>query len=337
MDDLVLKPGQNTGVIFEEPKAGDYVAETVSGLIYAENNPIGDWTAGLPSGEVQKKIFVETMACVSFSAVNVLEVQINWMLKNNKIHPVALTFLQSEGYIINGEVNFSDRFVAKMSGTSNVGNAASVVWDAIKHFGLIPESDWAFGDNFDWNTYYAEIPQSLKEKGKRFLEYFNIGYEWVVTGIETYSDAVVQKHLKQAPLQVLARVCPGWNTDSPVLACGAYPTQHATMIYKLSDYKYIFDHYKPFQKRLAKDYGFPFIHKGLITTKENLMQTYWAQANSALHAFTGKQNNDPDATELATAWVKGDQVTVDRIMQKYTSGDPAAANKLAAIEKVIHG
>ena len=108
----------NTGVILGQRK-DDWVAGTIP---YEVLNESGDWTSYLPPGEWQRINNKETMACVSFSALNILETLY---------------------YFYTGERrNFSDRFTAYMSGTMKRGNYLWKVGDSIRRDGLVDEKDW---------------------------------------------------------------------------------------------------------------------------------------------------------------------------------------------------
>lgn len=195
----------NFGVL-EGRRATDYVAGPVGGTLPYENrNPSADWTPYLPAGERQSNRQTETMACVSYSLNNVIESQIK--------------------FLTGQELNFSDRWLAKMSDTTPEGNYLWKVADAVRLKGLVPEASWPVPPNFTWNSYYASIPPAIQSKGKEFLENYAIAYEWV-----ELTPANLLKHLKQSPLQL---VIPG----------------HAIMgFYSYADVVKYFDSYEPFIK-----------------------------------------------------------------------------------------
>src|SRR3990167_7048548 len=94
----------NRGVILGQ-RPDDFVGGTIP---YEVRLPSGNWDAFLPSGEWQRsqpdpvKGYIDTMACVSFSALNSIETQIRFLTGQS--------------------INYSDRFTAKMSGTTPQGN-----------------------------------------------------------------------------------------------------------------------------------------------------------------------------------------------------------------------
>lgn len=264
-----LKPGTNTGFIEVRPRDSDWLAGEESGILYQEANPSGDWSDFLPSEERQRKNF-DTMACVSFSALNVLEAQMN--LKLASLPEDLKNWLAANGYVEGGKVNFSDRYVAKLSGTTRTGNSLVNVWDTIRKHGLVPENDWKFDGSFDWVGYYAEVPAMVLAKGQEFLKRFSVMYEWIPNhpGSPATTE-VLKKHLKQCPIQIATAICPGWWNADRVEACGL-PVSHATMLYGIGgigseDERLILDTYPPFRRRLTADYGIPFLMKGLIEVK----------------------------------------------------------------------
>lgn len=247
---------KNHGVLLGQ-RDSDYIGGT---LPYEIVNPSGDWAAYLPDPEWQTTAKTDTMACVSFSALNCIETLV---------------------YFHTGKkVNFSDRFLAYMSGTTIHGNFLFKVADSIRKDGLILQEEWKTEPDMDWATYYAVPPIELINKAKKFLDEWIVNYEFI-----DFNKESLIKHLKQSPIQV---VIPG----------------HAVMLFATTEqvYKY-FDHYVPFQKDRAE----PFISalKYVITRKPmyklikslNFEDTYFIDENGnriligdykSLEIFNGK-------------------------------------------------
>lgn len=91
---------------------------------------------------------VDSDGCVSFSVVHCIE-----------------SYLLSKGI----DVEFSERFLAKMSGTTTSGNTIEKVVATIIECGLVLESDWPTPTVFTWDEFYADIPQNIIDKGKSTL------------------------------------------------------------------------------------------------------------------------------------------------------------------------
>src|SRR5258708_36742261 len=124
---------------------------------FAVRNKTASWPA--PVGEHQYSPAIDTMACVSYSATHCIESQI---------------------LFLKGEVaNLSERFLAKMSGTTHQGNYQQKVVEAILKYGMVTDKDWPQPQQFTWDEYYADIPQSVIDKGQEFLKKWNVSYKWI--------------------------------------------------------------------------------------------------------------------------------------------------------------
>lgn len=154
----------------------DYIAGATSPIVYEERNPSGNWIDSLPTFEKQWFTGFDTMACVSFSFNNSIEIQ----------HK----FLTGE------EINLSDRALAKMSDTTTAGNYLHKVAETARLKGLILESLWSSVGNFQtWGEYYAPIPPEVMATARLYP----IAYEWI-TNITREN---LMYHLKHAPLQIV--------------------------------------------------------------------------------------------------------------------------------------
>ena len=260
-------------VIDISPSLTDWRVGAETGIEYKVNVEDGDWSQFLPSEEKQRKN-TETSACVSFSLMNSLETQYEFQRKNGKISDEIHEYLKKQGYIdSNNKLNISDRAIAKMSGTTAQGNSLIKVWDTVNNEGVLPETDWPFLDTMSFDEYYSEIPQNLKVKAKKFLDIFDINYEWVYYGATNID--LIKQHLKQAPLHIASPVCSPWGRVGIVTDCGKRVCEHATMLFNCSDY-YLedFDTYSPFNKKLALDYYVPAVIKGVLKVKNNPQFTF---------------------------------------------------------------
>lgn len=268
--DFELKEGTNTGVLIQEPRPTDFIAgdANISSTSLSRLDS-GDWRPFLPESEAQNSIYFDSMACVTFSAIKTISIHLNRLLSDKAIPVGTLVEMEKQGYLKDDKFNFSERFTAKMSGTTRMGNYAVSVWDSIRKDGLIPESDWAYPRGkttpaFEWDDYYAPIPDALKEKGKAFLKFFDISYQWLATGGGA-TDAQFNAWLKVGPIQILTPVCPPWNTTEVVPACGRTVSHATTMIARKDGAVIIADHYSPFVKQLSLDYSIPYALQGFIT------------------------------------------------------------------------
>lgn len=276
----MLQPGQNTGVIITAPNPTDFIAGSTSQIPEITRNTTGDWRVYEPSGEWQKLMGpntvtsttgFETNACVSFSANDYCEVFIDYLIATNQIPAAHTQWLKDNGYMTDGKMNFSDRFTAKMSGTTINGNSMGTVWQSIRDNGMVPEAMWPMPSadiiahpDQAWQLYYATVPADVIAMGLKYKQFFQTLYEWVFSAPGQSSATQVANCLKIAPLHVATAVCGNWNTDGPITGCGPGGA-HATIITAEDSTGYhILDHYVPFDKTLAPNYDITYALRGIV-------------------------------------------------------------------------
>lgn len=208
----------NDGVILGQ-RFTDWAGGTIP---YKVLNKSGDWTSCVPPGEWQLLNGTDVMACVTFSALNIIE---------------TLYFFHT-----GQRVNFSDRFTARMSGTTTDGNYLWKVGDSIRKDGLVEELDWPAPTDMSWASYYATPPIEVINKAKTFLTQWTINYEFV-----DFTKESLMYHLKQSPLQV---IIPGHAVE---------------LIYSNEQLNKYFDSYEPFIKERTD--GFVSALKYVMTPK----------------------------------------------------------------------
>jgi hypothetical protein len=201
MEDI---PKENTGVLI-----GQRDTDFIAGILpYEVRNEKGDWRPHLVKEEKQYSENVDTMGCVSFSMNNCLEIQ--------------------HKHQTGEEVNFSDRFLAKMSETTPQGNYLYKVADAVRKYGLITEEQWPTPPAYTWASYYADIPQEVKDKAQKM----EMGYEWI-----TPSKNDLLYHLKHAPIQIVI--------PEP------HPNHAVVLVAIEGDKAFYFDTYAPYLKSIS--------------------------------------------------------------------------------------
>lgn len=171
---------ENHGVRYGQ-RPTDYVAGAFTFISYEVRNPSGDWRAYLPVKEIQygKE---DSMSCVSYSALSGIEAQ--------------------EKFQTGKETNYSDRWVAKRSGTTIEGNWLYKVGDAVRNDGLVKETSYPTPPNYTFAQYHADIPEpllsQLKAEGQEWKQKWDVKTEFVPA-----TKAEMLKHLKHAPLQIV--------------------------------------------------------------------------------------------------------------------------------------
>lgn len=223
----------NYGVIQPKVNKLDWTSGD-TGIVYRE--VCQDWTPYLPTYEQQRKL-EETYACVSFSLLNIIEAQ-----------------LKQQGK----ELNLSDRFLAKASGTTNKGNWVQNPPYSFTHDGWLLEEDYPYPENITFQEFYKEIPQELKDKAKKNYENadWTIQYQWLNSGNCNPNLEALKKELKQAPLQIAT----SYNS-------GLCNSEHAMMLYKIDSNIWIYDSYRGGIVKQNLDYPLPWIMKIVVAPK----------------------------------------------------------------------
>ena len=233
----------------------DWVAGSIGALSFEERNPSGDWRPYLVAKEYQKAK-EDSMSCVSFSAISSIEMQ--------------------EKFLTGVERNYSDRWIAKMSGTTVDGNWLWKVGDTIRNLGLVAESSYPAPANFTFAQYHAEIPEAKKQEllkeGQAWKQKWDVKTEFINTSIGMWYTVKedLMKHIKHAPLQI---VKPG----------------HAIVNFLCEqDIVNYFDTYKPFEKKLAYS-NIQTAYKYVLTPK-NMYTTKKVKVNGAYGVLVGMPN-----------------------------------------------
>lgn len=228
---------QNYGLVDSLPDPKDYTLGAVQKSVLLKS---GDWTVFTPIFERQIGTYTDTWACVTFSALNCLEI----------------LFAKRYGF----EVNFSDRFTAKKSGTiPGRGNTLKRVADSIRNDGFLMEEDYYWNRKSQEN-YYQSVPSyygaiqypqtTLTNRAKILRDSYEISYEWV--GWNGLSRDQLREALQYGPLQVTVMA---WK--APKKGVYDYVDQninHAVTLLKVNkdDSLVIFDSYDSAVKVLSK-------------------------------------------------------------------------------------
>lgn len=132
----------------------------------------GWWIPWLPAGEPQYSQVADSKGCVSFSNNNLAEIS-----------------LKQQGF----SYNFSDRRLAKQSGTTDKGNSFDKVQASAELDGRCLEIDWPLPANFTWDTFYISVSPEVNAKAIFFDEQSQF--------ISTNKENLIY-HLKQCPIQI---------------------------------------------------------------------------------------------------------------------------------------
>lgn len=230
---------EQTGLITVGPKWKDYNMRGETALKKVVLNPSLDWTQYAPSTERQYLPGFDTLSCTTFSALNDIEMISGLKIEKKFFREENIKWLNDNGYVDeNGKVNFSDRYIAILSGTTMLGNNFVSVGDAIIKYGLIPEKDLPLSGS-NWNEYMDPklITPAMLQKGQEFRKRFLPGYEWVFFNYDggPFDEAemlAIEEALQYAPIQIAIPV----------------PAHHATSLIRFvrPESRKTFDQYEPF-------------------------------------------------------------------------------------------
>lgn len=182
------------------------------------------------------------MACVSYSAIHCIE---------------------SQELFLTGEVvEYSERFLAKMSGTTHEGNYQSKVLATIQKYGLVEDKDWPSEiPNFTWDEYYKDIPSSVIAKGQEWLRKWDVQGKWLQL-------KEIPAALKEAPVQVI------------IVASNPYHAQ------ELIEVDTVFDTYQPYVKPLTSIYS----ALEILLTEKGVKHMFLANDKGTVYLVTGNKD-----------------------------------------------
>lgn len=272
---------KQTGLLIKPPSPTEYIMGEFTKIKPATRVPSGKWGPYLPTYEKQYNYSFDTLSCTTFSALNAVEMQLNWLMKNGYFSQLDIEELKLMGYLDENKLfNFSDRFTAILSGTTRLGNYFTTVWECIRTIGLLPEKDFPFGDCKTWEEYHngSFITQAMISKAKKFLDIVQIQYEWVFykndqSGLTEDEEKLVDVALTQAPMQIGV----------------AIPATHAILQYSVD--RDMLDTYPPFIYLSPITSLIHFGLKGYVSVKERPIQ----------YVFTKRMvygTNDPQVIQL---------------------------------------
>lgn len=247
------------GALHKQRNPTDWIGGGFSPLQTNTYQIDGNWSEYLPVVEFQNKGGFDRMACGNYASLNALEI----------------LYLRITGK----EINFSDRFSAKTSGTTKQGNYMIAAIDTARKIGLVTENDYP-DVSTSWDDYYKDIPQELHDKALTFLDDWELYREWVFLTKEFIREA-----LREAPLVCFVKYASGNGLLNPE---GKHD-HFVTMFNMTDDYYEIFDHYTQSRKKYSINYEFGAILKPYLIPKNNIPMKI--KNNSLVFKTQGKGYN----------------------------------------------
>lgn len=197
-------------------------------------NPGGHWAPYLPTLEDQDANGFEPYCCVTEATLNCVETLIKFEYGT--------------------EENFSDRFLATVSGTGYFkGNNPGTVAEALRLKGCPHEAAWPFKAP-DYNSFYQDPPRSVKQLAAATFAEYAYGHSWV----KNPTPETIKAALEYSPLALgVAAWYQHGNDDLFYRPVGAQ-SNHCVMIYDYVDgqYWWAFDSYASEHKKLEWGFGF---------------------------------------------------------------------------------
>jgi len=234
---------KNYGLKLDIQKPEDYVFGA-SPLPFEILQINGDWTNFLPKTEAQNLNGIEPYACVAFTILNCIEILIRDQYRE--------------------ETNWSDRFLAAVSGTKEGGNSPNVVCEFLRKVGVVREDLWAFGiDINSFEKFYEPVPPKLYELAREFSEKWDFKHELVPS-----KNKEIEKALMCSPLGI--SVSAGYERNGKYYKPNGMQDNHFTTLIKMkeNEYKRVFDSYDSFIKDYEWDTSHAVIKRFYIKKKD---------------------------------------------------------------------
>lgn len=242
---------RNYGLILDVPDPTHYVFGSTGNLPMDVLQPDVDWRPFLPVKEYQNLNNVEPFACVSFTVLNAIEILIR------------------RKYDL--ERNFSDRFLAAVSGTKAGGNSPQKVCETLRHGGIAMQEAWPFDQRITtFEKFYEEVPEAVVELAKEFLSEFTFKHDFVEPTHDGISFA-----LKCSPLLVSVAA---WHRGADGMYYrppGATDNHATTLVYQQPNvYRQVFDSY-------ADGEGDPSLKDVRWKDLPTVVKRFWIEKNTA--------------------------------------------------------
>lgn len=210
--------------------------------------PGGQWLSFLPPNEHQRIKDGDTMSCVLFSLLNLIEILERRKYKRKK--------------------DYSDAYNAKLAGVTKTGTTMTKGGDSVRNYGVVEQVYHPWDNNMTLAEFFRNISSITLQRGEEWLDDYQFNYETVIN--PTVGKMI--RALEFSPLWVAGYA---WYWKN-----GQYHNygnaNHAFLIvgYKEGECWYALDHYSPYIKELAWDYIPQYVKTGYLTgLKPNLLES----------------------------------------------------------------
>jgi len=219
----------------------------------------GDWRSDRrPVKEIQKGIGFDTFNCTGFNTLNQIE---QYMYVRYGI-----------------EVNYSDRWLGIIAGTTPPGNDPHVVYEAIRKYGLVEESMLPFTEDIttveEYYSFKGGCESDCYRAGREWLEKYDFKHEWVFNPDSNIplDEKInnIKSALKVSPLGIAVYA---WHDDDRGVYVRYGDDCHWTSADALIDYLKVYDSYDPVEKDVEQELY--YAKRIDISLKEVKKKTLW--------------------------------------------------------------
>lgn len=207
-------------------------------------NPEGDWTGYLVGDELQKIGKLDTQACAVFATLK------------------AWAMLAKYKGFTDFPLDMSERYSGVMCGTTPQGTDPHEVGEITrKKAGAIPQASMPWTADIDtWNEFYnRDMAFRQLPFGKKLLDRFEMGHEWVFAWGSSYTPEQKAERLQEALKR--GTVCVSvvaWKKKGKFYTKkdGEQDGHWVTLVKYDGKRAVIHDQYSPFLKTLTENYDF---------------------------------------------------------------------------------
>lgn len=217
----------------------------------------GNWTPYLPKPERQSReeadgSTFDTMSCATFGTDNQVEMYVR--------------------KVFGRDIDYSDRFLSKSSGTTPQGNDPHLVLESLRKQGTVEETLWPWSSEITtWAQYFADIPRNIYAVATSWMAEFDLWHDYVPT-----DPATIRQALKYSPVavSVLSLIDPDTGLYYKPDGYGLRDTHWAVIFNMDEQGNYdVFDTYEPFVKKFKA--GYKFERAKVITITRQIVNEYW--------------------------------------------------------------
>jgi len=254
--------------MYENNKTGFIEGSQKTDFVFGVSSPLpnpvlqeqGNWLEDKPDHEIQVSKYFDTYACTNFAGWDCIESLFTYYIDKGLIPVTHLIWLDQNGYIKDGKINFSERRSANFSDiVIGTGTYIYKACDAIiKH--PLPQSDCEYTNNMTAEQFYSkdDFTEAMDKKEAEFKKRFQINWYWA----DDPSEAI-----KSSPLMATVRFDNGNGLLAPE---GSH--NHCIMVHEILKGAWVInDSYQQELKTYKDSHVKNFVGFSLIILNENTM------------------------------------------------------------------